>query len=462
MQQASGHTLKAFDEDIERLRGSSARWAALPNMRSARRCAASSSATPRAPQRVVEDDKKLDALEIETERRAVQLIALRAPMAGDLRDVVAALKISGVVERIGDYAKNIAKRVPLLESAGKIEPLSLLPEMARIATEMVHDVLDAFVERDAEAALRVCERDEAVDDFYNSIFRTLLTHMMENPHNIGQSAHLLFVAKNLERVGDHATNIAEMVYYAATGEHMADRPGEVGEAMMMANKRLLLVEDDRALADLVTFHFERAGYDVTRTGDGEEALILVDEVKPDVILLDWMIEGISGIEVCRRLRRRSTTANVPIIMLTARGEESDRIRGLETGADDYVTKPFSPRELVARVGAVLRRVRPALAGEQLAYADIEMDVAAHRVRRDGKPVPLGPTEFRLLKHFLEHPGRVFSRERLLDAVWSHDPDIDARTVDVHVRRLRQALNGDGRADLIRTVRSAGYSLDSEG
>jgi two-component system, OmpR family, phosphate regulon response regulator PhoB len=229
----------------------------------------------------------------------------------------------------------------------------------------------------------------------------------------------------------------------------------------MSNKRLLLVEDDRSLADLVTFHFDRAGYDVIRTGDGEEALILVDEVKPDVILLDWMIEGISGIEVCRRLRRRATTANVPIMMLTARGEESDRIRGFETGADDYITKPFSPRELVARVGAVLRRVRPALAGEQLGYADIEMDISGHRVRRGGEPVALGPTEFRLLKHFLEHPGRVFSRERLLESVWSHDPDIDARTVDVHVRRLRQALNAGSRPDLIRTVRSAGYSLDTD-
>ena len=229
----------------------------------------------------------------------------------------------------------------------------------------------------------------------------------------------------------------------------------------MANARLLLVEDDRALADLVTFHFERSGDDVTRTGDGEEALILVDEIKPDVILLDWMIEGISGIEVCRRLRRRSATANVPIMLLTARGEESDRIRGFETGADDYVTKPFSPRELVARVGAVMRRVRPALAGERLAYADIEMDTAAHRVRRGGEPIVLGPTEFRLLRHFLEHPGRVFSRERLLDAVWSHDPDIDVRTVDVHIRRLRQALNAGDRPDLIRTVRSAGYSLDQD-
>src|SRR6478752_6349098 len=230
----------------------------------------------------------------------------------------------------------------------------------------------------------------------------------------------------------------------------------------MANKHLLLVEDDRALADLVVFHFERSGYDVTRTGDGEEALILVDEVKPDVVLLDWMIEGISGIEVCRRLRRRATTSNVPIMMLTARGEENDRIRGLETGADDYVTKPFSPNELVARVGAVLRRVRPALAGEQLGYADVEMDVAEHRVRRGGDHVPLGPTEFRLLRHFLEHPGRVFSRERLLETVWSHDPDIDSRTVDVHVRRLRQALNSGTQPDLIRTVRSAGYSLDADG
>ena len=230
----------------------------------------------------------------------------------------------------------------------------------------------------------------------------------------------------------------------------------------MSDPRLLLVEDDRALAELVTFHFERAGYQVTRTGDGEEALILVDEVRPDVILLDWMIEGISGIEVCRRLRRRPQSANIPILMLTARGEEDDRVRGLDTGADDYVAKPFSPKELVARVAAVMRRVRPALAGEQLAYADLEMDVARHRVRRNGRQVPLGPTEFRLLRHFLEHPARVFSREQLIGAVWSHDSEIDARTVDVHVRRLRQAINGDDLPDLIRTVRSAGYSLDAEG
>jgi two-component system phosphate regulon response regulator PhoB len=225
--------------------------------------------------------------------------------------------------------------------------------------------------------------------------------------------------------------------------------------------RLLLVEDDRALADLLIWHFDREGYDIVRTGDGDEALLLAEERTPDLVILDWMIEGVSGIEVCRRLRRRESTAFVPIIMLTARGEESDRIRGLDTGADDYVTKPFSPRELMSRVGAVLRRARPALAGDRISFADVEMDVTAHKVRRGGKAVQLGPTEFRLLRHLLEQPGRVFSRERLLDAVWTHDPDIDERTVDVHVRRLRKALNEGGRPDLIRTVRSAGYSLDAE-
>ncbi len=226
--------------------------------------------------------------------------------------------------------------------------------------------------------------------------------------------------------------------------------------------RILLVEDDAALAELLVWHLERDGHRVDRTPDGEEALLRASESPPDIVLLDWMIEGLSGIEVCRRLRRGVATANVPIIMLTARGEEEDRIRGLSTGADDYVTKPFSPRELVARVAAVLRRMRPALAGERLRYSGIEMDIADHKVRRDGVALPLGPTEFRLLRHFLEHPARVFSRERLLDAVWGQDSEIELRTVDVHIRRLRKAINGDGRPDLIRTVRSAGYALDAEG
>ena len=230
----------------------------------------------------------------------------------------------------------------------------------------------------------------------------------------------------------------------------------------MARAKMLLVEDDAALAELLVYHFRREDFDVKQTPDGEEALLLAQESPPDIVLLDWMVEGLSGIEVCRRLRRMPETQNVPIIMLTARGEEEDRVRGLETGADDYVTKPCSPRELVARVGAVLRRVRPALAGEALVYADLEMDTVGHKVKRGGKMVPLGPTEFRLLKHFLEHPAHVFSRERLLDSVWGHDSDIEPRTVDVHIRRLRKAINEGGYADIIRTVRSAGYALDAEG
>ncbi|SBV33322.1 DNA-binding response regulator in two-component regulatory system with PhoR (or CreC) [uncultured Sphingopyxis sp.] len=228
----------------------------------------------------------------------------------------------------------------------------------------------------------------------------------------------------------------------------------------MPQPDLLLIEDDEAIAELIVWHFAREGFSVRQTPDGEQALVLVEERVPDIVLLDWMIESLPGIEVCRRLRRNPKSANVPIIMLTARGEEEDRIRGLETGADDYVTKPFSPRELVARVQAVLRRLRPALAGEMLTYADIELDSVAHKVVRAGQIVAMGPTEFRLLRHFMEHPGRVFSRGQLLDSVWGQDSDIELRTVDVHIRRLRKAINLPGTSDIIRTVRSAGYALDA--
>lgn len=228
--------------------------------------------------------------------------------------------------------------------------------------------------------------------------------------------------------------------------------------------KILLVEDDASLIELITYNLEKEGFDVVRTGDGEEALTLAEEEKPDLVILDWMIANLSGIEVCRRLRRAPATANLPIVMLTARGDEADRIRGLETGADDYMTKPFSPRELIARIRAVLRRLRPALQGGALEFAGIAMDTTAHRVTRDARTVQLGPTEFRLLRHFLEHPGRVFSREQLLDAVWGRDVYVEQRTVDVHIRRLRKAVNagpsGQELPDLIRTVRSAGYSLDA--
>jgi two-component system phosphate regulon response regulator PhoB len=228
----------------------------------------------------------------------------------------------------------------------------------------------------------------------------------------------------------------------------------------MSAAKLILVEDDPALAELLEFRFENEGYDVRTTADGDEALLLAAEDVPDLIILDWMIEGTSGIEVCRRLRRDKATAHVPIIMLTARENEDDRIRGLETGADDYLTKPFSPRELLARVAAVMRRIRPALAGESIEVGDIHLDPVAHKVGRRGKTLQLGPTEYRLLKFFMESPGRVFSRGQLLDGVWGTGSDIELRTVDVHIRRLRKAIEVDGAKDPIRTVRSAGYAMEA--
>jgi two-component system phosphate regulon response regulator PhoB len=222
---------------------------------------------------------------------------------------------------------------------------------------------------------------------------------------------------------------------------------------------VLVVEDEASLATLLQYNLEREGFRVGIAQDGEEALVMADETLPDLVLLDWMLPKVPGIEVCRRLRGRPDAKNIPIIMLTARGEETDRIRGLDTGADDYVTKPFSMTELLARVRAVLRRIRPGLAEDKIKVGDLILDRAAHRARRGDRDIPLGPTEFRLLEHLMQHPGRVFSREQLLDAVWGSDVYVEARTVDVHVGRLRKALNKSDEADPIRTVRSAGYALD---
>jgi len=222
---------------------------------------------------------------------------------------------------------------------------------------------------------------------------------------------------------------------------------------------VLVIEDETALLTLLRYNLEKEGFVVNLAHDGEEALLQLKESKPDAVLLDWMLPRVSGIEVCRQIRRTPAWKDLPIIMLTARGEEGDRVRGLDSGADDYVVKPFSPNELVARLKAVIRRARPNTTAETLSYSDIALDLSAHKVARGGKPVHLGPTEFRLLRFLMERPGRVFSREQLLDAVWGRDAEVELRTVDVHIRRLRKALNGGGHNDVIRTVRAAGYALD---
>jgi two-component system, OmpR family, phosphate regulon response regulator PhoB len=222
----------------------------------------------------------------------------------------------------------------------------------------------------------------------------------------------------------------------------------------------LIVEDEVPLVELIRYNLEKEGYEVDAATDGEEAILLIEERQPDIVILDWMLPKLAGIEVCRRLRSRAATRNLPVIMLTARTEEADRVRGLDMGADDYMTKPFSMSELVARIRAVMRRIRPALAEDKVQVGDISIDRSAHRVMRNDVEVHLGPTEFRLLDYFIQHPGRVFSREQLLDAVWGSDVYVETRTVDVHIGRLRKALSRGGGDDPIRTVRSAGYALNA--
>ncbi len=228
----------------------------------------------------------------------------------------------------------------------------------------------------------------------------------------------------------------------------------------MTSTRVLIVEDEEAISALLDYTLSKEGFDTVLAADGEEALLKVEEERPDVVVLDWMLPNVSGIEVCRRLRSKTETQNIPIIMLTARTEEADKVRGLETGADDYLVKPFSMAELAARIRAVLRRIRPGLVAEAVSFGDIEIDRAAHRVRRGEREIHLGPTEFRLLDHMMQNPGRVFSREQLLNAVWGSDVFVEARTVDVHIGRLRKALNKHGHTNPIRTVRSAGYALEA--
>ncbi len=225
---------------------------------------------------------------------------------------------------------------------------------------------------------------------------------------------------------------------------------------------VMIVEDEASLVTMLRYNLEKEGYNVTEASDGEEAVTVADETPPDAVILDWMLPRMSGIEVCRQLRRKNETRSVPIIMLTARSEETDKVRGLNVGADDYMTKPFSMPELVARVRALLRRAKPSQAKGQLTFGDILLDLDAHRVSRGGRHIHLGPTEFRLLQYLMERPGTVFSREELLNGVWGPDIYVEPRTVDVHIRRLRKALNTENGLDVIRTVRAAGYALDSTG
>jgi two-component system phosphate regulon response regulator PhoB len=239
------------------------------------------------------------------------------------------------------------------------------------------------------------------------------------------------------------------------GNIMADGPSSLSKPLV------LVVEDEAAIATMLRYNLEKQGFRVEEAADGQEALTRIAEVQPDLVLLDWMLPSMSGIEVCRQIRRRASTRDLPVIMVTARTEDQDAVRGLNTGADDYVTKPFSLDGLLARMRALLRRSNAVPTKGRLNFHDIAMDLSSHRVQRNARPIHLGPTEFRLLEFFMQHPRRVFSREELLDAVWGPDIHVEPRTVDVHIRRLRKSINGPDELDVVRTVRAAGYALDTE-
>ena len=491
---ASEHTAKAFDSDLQELTRLVAEMGGLAERMIVESVDALIRRDVALGQRVVAADAEIDNLQRVIEERAVLTIARRQPMAVDLREIVGAMRVATDLERIGDLAKNMGKRVAALES--DFQPLKLirgLEHMTDLVQSQVKSVLDAYAAHDLPAAMAVWKGDEEVDAICTSLFRELLTYMMEDPRNISFCIHLMFCAKNIERIGDHATNIAETVFYMIEGQQILDkrpkgdmttlrddgtrklkrerfrakwRPVRVEENASRQQRRLrtmsariLVVEDEEALTTLLRYNLDAEGYDVETVGRGDDADTRLKERVPDLIVLDWMLPGLSGIELCRRLRARPETRSLPIIMLTARGEESERVRGLATGADDYIVKPFSVPELLARVKGLLRRASPERLATVLTYGDIELDREKRRVARSGRPIDLGPTEYRLLEFFLEHPGRVFSREQLLDSVWGRDIYIDERTVDVHIGRLRKLLNPGREQDPIRTVRGAGYALD---
>jgi two-component system phosphate regulon response regulator PhoB len=439
-------------------------------------------------QAVIASDTRLDVLQREVEEQAILMIARRQPLAVDLRETISAIRVSGDVERIGDLAKNIAKRV--LAIASQFQPQKIVlgvQHMSDLGAGQLKDVLDAYTQGSRrDGARRVAPRRRHRRALHLALPRA--PHLlMEDPAQHLVLHHLLFCAKNIERIGDHDHNIGETIHYlvmASPSRRAAEEAtsrasharvgatratggdGSVPMARLPARNRdrcmgtrVLIVEDEEPLTLLLRYNLEAEGYDVDSVGRGDEADIRLREQIPDLVVLDWMLPGLSGIELCRRIRARRETERLPVIMLTARGEEGDRVRGLATGADDYIVKPFSVPELLARVRALLRRAKPAHIANLLIAGDIELDRETHRVRRGGRELHLGPTEFKLLEFLMQSPGRVFSREQLLDGVWGHDVYIDERTVDVHVGRLRKAINRPRKPDPIRTVRGSGYSFD---
>ena len=477
------HTVRAYDKDLDLLERRIAEMGGIAEKMGIDAMDSLAAADAALAHQVIATDPRLDTLQREVEEQAILTIARRQPVAIDLREIIGAIRVAGDLERVGDLAKSIAKRSLKMGLESRVPRAIVgIKHMNDFAMELMKDVLDAYAQRDVDRALDVWERDvdlDALEEF--GVPRS------PDPYDGGSAQHHLLRPSSVllqeyradRRPRDqHRRNgvlprdrlePADRTAPRATGVRHRGRRRR-GVMMNQARKeivrpgaasapRILIVEDESDLALLLGYNLESEGYLVENVTRGDEAELRLAENTPDLVILDWMLPGVSGLEICRRLRAREATRTLPVIMVTARGEEAERVRGLSVGADDYVVKPFSVPELMARVRALLRRSRPERIADRLYAGDLDLDRETRRVRRAGRDIHLGPTEFRLLEYLLEKPGRVFSRAQLLDGVWGQASEIDERTVDVHVGRLRKALSRGRERDPIRTVRGTGYAFD---
>ena len=477
------HTVKSYDKELDTLERRIAEMGGIAEKMVIDAMDALSNADTVLAHQVVATDPRLDALQREIENMAVMTIARRQPVAVDLRELIGAIRIAGDLERVGDLAKNIAKRTIKIGAEARVPRAIVgLKHMNEVATELMKDVLDAYAQRDAERAHEVWERDVDLD-----ALEELGLPRPSDPHD-GRSAQHLVLRPSSVLLQEHRADRRPRHQHRRDRGLSCHRPGsdfrtsespagnrrrhrgrrgrpmnqtrrENARATAISAPRILVVEDESDLALLLAYNLEAEGYVVESVERGDEAELRLAENPPDLVVLDWMLPGVSGLEICRRLRARENTRTLPVIMVTARGEEAERVRGLSVGADDYVVKPFSVPELMARVRALLRRSRPERIADRLGAGDLDLDRETKRVRRGARDIHLGPTEFRLLEYLLEKPGRVFTRAQLLDGVWGQAAEIDERTVDVHVGRLRKALSRGRERDPIRTVRGTGYAFD---
>ena len=476
------HTVKAYDKDLDLLERRIAEMGGLAEKMVIEAVDALASGDTALAHQVVETDPRLDALQREIEEQATLTIARRQPVAIDLREIIGAIRVAGDLERVGDLAKNIAKRSVKIGFEGRAPHAIVgIRHMNEFATELMKDVLDAYAQRDVERALDVWERDVELDALEElGVPRSLDAYDGGSAqHHVLRPSSVLLEEHRADRrsrdqhrrdrglSGDGLDAADRSAARPAGDGHRSRRDGsdQVNQARKdirpgaASAPRILIVEDESDLSLLLGYNLEAEGYVVENVERGDEAELRLAENAPDLVILDWMLPGVSGLEICRRLRARKSTRTLPVIMVTARGEEAERVRGLSVGADDYVVKPFSVPELMARVRALLRRSRPERIAERLYAGDLDLDRETRRVRRGVRDIHLGPTEFRLLEYLLEKPGRVFSRAQLLDGVWGQAAEIDERTVDVHVGRLRKALSRGRERDPIRTVRGTGYAFD---